>query len=741
MIIRDGHYRLFRDQQHKVSQMSRWGDPDANIPNKLFKEYIYEVIDPIRQKSSFGFNAIDRDYFERQNKKIRRLSEIGYRLLNFISYCHLFFSYCLGNISHKDLNECLIKNCDILGIIQIDWNLLKEALQQKNIGSIQIFLNLIFKDLCKLIKKYEITKNNIDRENFENQVEELIEKYLKKYPDYVQIYNEENQKQTNSDIKSLKTYVTELIHPSADSYTEKEYPMFKYFIYTKYKSIEDMIKKINKKEKYPLIIQLFCGGSDIQNMAYLQNFNDFTNHMVNHYTFQISREDAKKRSLEDEDIAKEKGFDKLFGNFKIAWKQIKSSATKYGCRPDMVVKEKFEKKDKLINFLTDDGELYNGMYLAAACSNFILLQNSFLQPIVNSNTFTGILHNYVNNIIRKIPVQEAKKEQIVLIDERFKQYGKYVDVNDVIYAFSERNVFGQNGKINYSDYNSFVYDYERIEEELGKILLPGVCLFADDKEINFVTYWGEGFRGGHSSMMSKFYGKYTQNDLDQGEKENVISYIGYMNKNQAMRNNKNYDFKNFFSSLQMLLFYLTEKGIMKEEEKIKDVINHAPGYLKLSDDCKNFFNNEGDNLTINKIMNLYFFFEHLCFEDLAETLQPEYRAKIPEEVKNKIITKLIKQKKEKDQIPIKSLAAAARRLISRSLAGKREETDVKEDNVLSQYLIKRELWEEKIGKLENLDDLIAEKIYEFKLTIGQAYEFYNIIGEEDRNTLNTTNQK
>ena len=70
----------------------------------------------------------------------------------------------------------------------------------------------------------------------------------------------------------------------------------------------------------------------------------------------------------------------------------------------------------------------------------------------------------LNNIVKKIPVQDAKHDQIVLIKERFEIYGKYIDFNDVIYNFSERNIFGDNGKINYSDYNTFVYDYDRIEE-------------------------------------------------------------------------------------------------------------------------------------------------------------------------------------------------------------------------------------------------------------------------------------
>ena len=148
-----------------------------------------------------------------------------------------------------------------------------------------------------------------------------------------------------------------------------------------------------------------------------------------------------------------------------------------------------------------------------------------------------------------------------------------------------------------------------------------------------MTYWGEGFRGGNSELISRFYLKYKQIDLNKDEKNIVIEYISNMNKEQIAQDNKNYDFKDFFGSIQMLLFYLTEKVVIKEEETIMNIIQKSPDYLKLSNDSKNFFENEGQNFTVNKMMNLFFFFEHLCFEDLAETLQPEYKAKIPEKTK------------------------------------------------------------------------------------------------------------
>ena len=202
------------------------------------------------------------------------------------------------------------------------------------------------------------------------------------------------------------------------------------------------------------------------------------------------------------------------------------------------------------------------------------------------------------------------------------------------------------------------------------------------------------------------------------------------------RNNQRYDFKEFFGSMQMLIFYLTEKGVMKEDETIKNILSRAPKYLKLSSDCTDFFNDEGKELTVNKLMNLFFFFEHLCFEDLADTLQNEYKQEIPDDIKLAITNKLLKKEKDpNEKYSIKDLGAAVRRLISRYLAGKLEVTDISEDRDLAFELSREEFWEERIAQLDDLMDIIGAQLYEFKLKVGQAYAFYNLIGEEDKNSL------
>jgi hypothetical protein len=457
--------------------------------------------------------------------------------------------------------------------------------------------------------------------------------------------------------------------------------------------------------------------------------------MVDNYSFKISRDDAKKRELSKEEIYQNDAYKKKFNNFIKSWNEIKSEAIKYQCRPEMPVKS-LNANDKLIYFLNDNGELLFGMYLAAACQNFIEWQNTFLLPIVEINAFNGILHHYVDNIKKKIPVQDAKFDQILLINDRFQRTNTYTNLKDIIYSFSYRKIFGEDGKINYSDYNSFVYDYDSIEEELGKIILPGVCLFEGESELNFITFWSEGFRGGRSEILSKFYLKYPQKDLNDKEKENVIDYINKMNTEKMERNNIKYDFKEFFGSMQMIIFYLTEKVFTKENDKISLILKNAPPYLKLSDDCRNFFLNEGNQLTSDKLMNLFFFFEHLCFEDLAETVQLEYKKPISNDIKEKIREKLIKNYKN-DTYSLKDLGAAVRRFISRYLAGKLQTTEIDEKLELPFQLSRMELWEEKIGSNEDLVIIIGVQLNEFKLTIANTYDFYELIGDEDKKSISS----
>ena len=139
---------------------------------------------------------------------------------------------------------------------------------------------------------------------------------------------------------------------------------------------------------------------------------------------------------------KEDNFKKKFDSFIEAWEHIKSKAIKYKCRPEMEVKEKFSKKDKLINFLNDCGEPNNGMYLASAYENFIKWQNEFLEHIIKYGIGNKNLKNYIENIKIKIPIYQANKNQILLINDNYDDLA-ISDFGELINNYSKRNIFGK----------------------------------------------------------------------------------------------------------------------------------------------------------------------------------------------------------------------------------------------------------------------------------------------------------
>ena len=135
-------------------------------------------------------------------------------------------------------------------------------------------------------------------------------------------------------------------------------------------------------------------------------------------------------------------------------------------------------------------------------------------------------------------------------------------------------------------------------------------------------------------------------------------------------------------------------------------------------------------------MNIFFYIEHLCFNDLCKNLQPNFKNSIDYETEEKIKKKLLNEVNNQNKFySIKDLAAALRRYISRYLVGNRQDFNIDEKRELYFELTRLDLWDKKYEKLENLEELIQEQIGEFRLKVGQAFSLYEIIGEEDKNYI------
>ena len=451
--------------------------------------------------------------------------------------------------------------------------------------------------------------------------------------------------------------------------------------------------------------------------------------MIEYYSFKITREDAKTKILNEEEEMMEQIGEKKVKNFLISWKKIKSKAIKYKFHNKMKEKE-LTRKTPLAYFLNDINEEGYGMYLAAAYENFVKWQNEFLEFIISNGSNKENLKFYIENMSKKINIQDANSNQILLINGCFNG-SYYEDFDDLINTFSRRDIFKMDGTINYLNYNSFKYDILAIEEELAKLLLPGKCLFADADENNlkFVSYWGEGFNGGKSDVLQQFYKKYKQKDLDEEEKKIIVKEFINNNNNKSL-------YKQIYGTIQLIIFFLLNNN-MDEKQKICEI--NFPNYLRIDESFQRFLGDKGKDFTADKIMGIFLLFEHLCFNDLCKTLHDEYKEEISNEIIEKIDNNYFNNNNE--VMTIQEIGAAVRRFISRYLVGQNKEGYFIPNSLLLPQLRRPDLWGEKIGKLQNLDELISKSLQILNLTVGQSFKFYEKIKSEDEKEINSLEEE
>ena len=89
----DNYYRIFKDNQ-EINDLKRMKEHYKNFEKMKYmtlEQFKEQYIRPLYSKEK-GLNNIDINDFKKENKIIRNLSQISYRLLNYILYCHLFFA-------------------------------------------------------------------------------------------------------------------------------------------------------------------------------------------------------------------------------------------------------------------------------------------------------------------------------------------------------------------------------------------------------------------------------------------------------------------------------------------------------------------------------------------------------------------------------------------------------------------------------------------------------------------------
>ena len=721
-----GHYRIFKDEAQKNYEFSLYGDNDKNIPNMYIYDYKKKIIDPILEKEKFGISKVETIVFGDIHQKVRKLSQVGYRLLNFILYSHMFYANCLGFITNENLAKYLCDGMNCIQMIEKDWNLLKDSLQSKGIQIVQIFMNLIFDKIAEKLKNCKEIKTTEEREKFEDEIEKILEQSYKEYDAYSKIYTEINEKMLQLDKNSMKSLVLET--NDINSYDEKDYPFYKYFLMTTYPTKESFIHELKKipqyERKYPLLANYLREDNPEKFLIkYLPEFNEFSNFMIDYYSYKISRDDAANRDIKEEDIYKSdyQKFKSKLKSFSKIWNKIKPYAIKYGCREEMKPVD-LNENQKVAYFLNDNGDMGKGMYIAAAYQNFIEWQNNFLDSIIEPLKQSGILHHFVKNMENTIDVQKAKKNEALNFDSANWEFTQY------IYNNSKRNIFRQDNTINYMNYKQFIYNFDEIEKLLGELILPGKVKFNSHEKLKFVTFTFEGFRGDKSSVLTDFSDKCVQVPLSLENKQIIYDII------TEKYNRQPEELSNILFSIQLLIYYLTQDR-QNEKDEIKTIIQDLPDYLILSKECKEFLLEEKLRIKFEDLIGVYSFFELLCFNPIINNLQEHYKKEIDDKTKKEILDMFDGEGKKFKLITKKSLASACRKFISRYLVSTRNDTDYSEKADLAVNLTRYEFWPAEYFINEDIFNKEIDFLKKEKLTIGQCYELYNLMGGDEKEEM------
>ena len=173
------------------------------------------------------------------------------------------------------------------------------------------------------------------------------------------------------------------------------------------------------------------------------------------------------------------------------------------------------------------------------------------------------------------------------------------------------------------------------------------------------------------------------------------------------------------------------KRITKKNHLIFKIIENLPEYIILNPNLIKMFRNSyefgnKEMFSIDSLVSIFEHFEALCWKSIKDNIPEDYKLVLSEESK-KYVTEYFEANKDKEKlINVKNFTKSLRQLISRSIAGSREEADIKTDAQLKLYIGREDLWpKEFIGN----DDFIGEifNICKDDIIIGNCLDLYNLL--------------
>ena len=576
---------------------------------------------------------------------------------------------------------------------------------------------MIIPELSKIIltcQKPMISIN--ERDEFEILCNKSIENAISNYKNYYTIYKNNNNEILKIEDRNIKSILKET--SDITNLPQTDFPLINYFYTSNYPNYEQFLAEFDLisdgYKQYPVLTQ-YLKASLEGSIEYLKNFkyiNPFVKYVLEKYSNKISREEAKKIKIKNE-LDKDNKMKSLFEAFKKGWENIYKDLSNYDCNGKLPEKNITE-NDSLAYCLNDILENDYGKYIANAYKDFITVQNNFLKPLIENNAINEYLYPYSMTINKEIIVQRATEKELVSLDISNNIYDSF---EDLVYAFSYRNCFKENGDVYYLNYKQVKYDFQSIEIELSKILLSEKRLFCNEQNQEFITYAFECFNQNHCII------------LDFKDKINEIKVLTSEEKATFSKIIEKIDYKIILFNMQSLFLYFNEKININGNEILIEEIKNIPDNLNILDpEFINIFETFQFKIKLNKFIDCYEFVEFLNYDKILTNVSKNINSKLEDEQ----IDNLNRHFESKDNFLItkKDLGIAVRKFISRFLVG--ENFKNIESNILDWIKEKNELWNEKIlsKEYEEQFDKEMKQLYSIDIKIKQSIDFYEKLGGE-----------
>ena len=708
IVKRDNYFRIFKDDDEigKEKNNSKNMNNIEKINKISLKKFNEQYID-VLFKFEKGISITDKNHFKKDNKIIRNLSQISYRLLNYILYSHLFFAKLLTNMNNFD--NYLPRGFNWVETLTECLNILKNELSKTGINSFKIFMNFIFKELFIKLNNIECIDNYEALIDYENQLESLIQGKINKFKEE----NKKYQKIVNNEVNEDKYSVINLLKEKCENinYPKEEYPFYEYFYYSDYLDESYLREKIMHidENKYPILNKYLeykknnseKKNDNLYNLNNLNLFNTVLNLFSENYSHQITRDFAEKAYLKNEEIYYKNN--ELINKFISFYNKLKITDNQ---------KNTITINNHLSDFFLDEsneiGRTYKEIY-----KSFIREQNKQIEHLLDLKIDAEI---FDINCKDKINIQQIKEDEIFTLNLPNKNL-----FYNFIFDSSYRKIIDNK---DYTIYNQYLINLDYIEEKMTDLLLKNKKLLNED--IISFKYKNESFSNKVNDLITTFKKKYLTKEIDLHDKLILYKFSLETKANTCLC-------KNIINDFITLLQYLN--NLRKENNKKKNDISEETNIYEIIEKLKDNVSNDflvifkdKNGLTIDKITELFEYYLKLIY-DVVENEIKSYQEDFKKEDNLK---QKIKNYNQKEHIIKEEDFSCAIRLFMTLVLFREEDKDKRiksNHNNIINYLKEIDLWHKDIYNNEKFDEDLNE-LKEFNIPISQILCLYKLLDKD-----------